>query len=91
MISVKKNEENCSLHGFSIQTPKFSPSVLVDKDSSRTHNYLHAIALPNTLHCGMGHIGSLGLYKLEKECLRVKLQGKTMSQCPHCALSKFFQ
>ena len=91
MISVKKNEENCSLYGFSTETPKLSSFVIVDKDSSRTHNHLRVIALPNTLHCRMWHIGPLDLYKLRKRCLGVKLQGKIMSQCPYCALSKISQ
>ena len=65
--------------------------MLVDKDSSRTHNHLYAIASLNTLHYRIGHIGPLGLYKLRKNCPGVKLQGKAMSLCPHFALSKIFQ
>ena len=42
-------------------------------------------------HRRMGHIVPLGLYKLGKECLGVRLRGKNMSQCPHCALSKITQ
>ena len=91
VISVKKNEKNYSLYGFSTQTPKSSPFVLLDKNNSRTHNHLNAIASPNTWHRQMGHIGPGGLSKLGKECLGVKLQGKTMSHCPHCALSKISQ
>ena len=91
VVAKKKIEENCSLHNFSIQKLESSPSMLVDKESSRTHNQLHTIALPNTWHCRMGHIGLLSLYKLGREYLGVKLQGKTMSQCPHCALLKISQ
>lgn len=39
----------------------------------------------------MGHKGPLTLYKLGKECLGVRLRGKNMSLCPHCALSKMTQ
>ena len=39
----------------------------------------------------MGHIGPLELYMLGKECLRVQLRGKKMSQCIHCAVSKISQ
>ena len=39
----------------------------------------------------MGHIGPLRLYQLGKKCLRVRLWGKKMSQCPHYALSKISQ
>ena len=91
VILVKKNEDNCSLYDFSTQTPKFLPSVLVNKNSSYIHNHLHAIVWPDTWHCQIGYIGPLSLYKLGKVCLEVKLQGKTMSQCPHCAFSKIFQ
>ena len=51
VISVKKNKKNCLLYGFSIEMLKSSPSVLVDKNSSRTHNHLYAIASPKTWHC----------------------------------------
>lgn len=69
------DEEHRSLRGHSIQT----------------HRHLHAPASPDTWHRRMGHIGPLGLYKLGKECLGVQLRGKSMSQCPHCALSKISQ
>ncbi len=39
----------------------------------------------------MGHIGPLGLHMLGKECLGVRLRGKKMSQCTHCAVSKISQ
>ena len=57
VISVKKNKENCLLHGFRTQMPKSSPFVLVDKDNSYTHNYLYVIASPNSWHHQMGDIG----------------------------------
>lgn len=47
MIVEKKIEKSCSLHSFITQTLESSPFSLVDKDSLRTHNQLHAIALPN--------------------------------------------
>ena len=61
VIEEKKIEENCSLHSFSVQVPESSPSMLVDKESSHTHNQLHSIALPDTWHCQMEYIGPLGL------------------------------
>ena len=51
MVAEKKIEENCLLYNFSIQAPKFSPFMLVEKENSRTHNQLHAIVLSNTWHC----------------------------------------
>ena len=45
----------------------------------------------NVWHQRMGYLGPLGLHQLGKECLRVSLQGKSMSQCPHCAVSKIIQ
>ena len=53
---------------------------------------LSAPASLDTWHRKMGHIGPFGLHKLGKECLGVSLRpGKSMSQCPHCALSKITQ
>ena len=66
-------------------------SMIVDKEAARSYNQLHAVASPDIWHRRMGHIGPLGLYKLGKECLGVRLRGKKMSQCPHCALSKISQ
>ena len=91
IVAEEKIEENCLLYSFNGQTPKSLLSLTVDKDSLRTYNQLYAIASPNIWHRGMGHIGPLGLYKLGKEYLGVKLQGKTMSQCPYYALSKISQ
>lgn len=71
--------EHCSSHGFSVH---------LDIQSDQQ---LHASVSPDTWHRRMGHIGPLSLYKLGKECLGVKLKGKSMSQCPHCALSKITQ
>ena len=65
--------------------------MIVDKEAARSYNQLHAVASPDIWHRRMGHIGPLGLYKLGKECLGVRLWGKKMSQCPHCALSKISQ
>lgn len=88
IIAKKNYEENCSLSVFSVQTPEFSLFVLLDKSSSHIHNQLHAIASPNIWHYQMEYIGPLDLYNLGKECLRVKLQGKTISQCLYYTLSK---
>lgn len=79
VIAEKKIEENCPLHNFSAQTTKSLSSLLVDKDSLHTHNQLYAIVLPNIWHCQIRYISSLDLYKLGKECLEIKLQGKIMS------------
>ena len=77
VVAKKKIEDNYSLHSFSIQTSEFLPFLSIDKDSLRTHNQLYAIVSPDIWHCSIGHIGPLGLYKLGKECLGVKLQDKT--------------
>lgn len=53
--------------------PKFLLSLLVDKDSLYTHNWLYTI---ESQYYWIKHNGSLGLYKLRKECLRVKLTDK---------------
>lgn len=57
----------------------------------RQHHELYAPASTDTWHKRMGHIGPHGFYKLGKKCLGIQLHGKTMSQCPHCALSKIIQ
>ena len=51
----------------------------------------YSTATSNTLHCKIGHISSLGLYMLGKKYLQVQLQGKKMSQCIYCAMSKISQ
>lgn len=78
MISEKKIEENCLLHGFSAQTPESLTSLLVNKNSLHTYNQQYLIVSPNIWHYQIRHIGPLKLYKLRKKCLEVKLQGKTM-------------
>ena len=46
-------------------------SMIVDKEAAHSYNQLHAVASPDIWHRKMGHIGSLGLYKLGKEFLGV--------------------
>lgn len=91
VITEKKIEENCLLNSFSTQIPKFLLFLLIDKINLRTHNQLYAIKLSNICHCWIGHIGPLDLYKFGKKCLRVKLQGKLISQYLHYAFSKISQ
>lgn len=79
VVVEKKTEKNCFLYVFSVQIPKSLLSELLDKNSFCTYNQLYTITLPNIWHCQIGHIGLLGLYKLEKEYLEEKLQGKTIS------------
>ena len=55
---------------------------------SRPYQGPHSAADSDTWHRRMGHISPLGLHMLGKECLGVQLQGKKMSQCTHCAMSK---
>ena len=57
----------------------------------RPYKKLHFATTSDTWHCKMGHIGLLGLYMLDKKCLGVRLRGKKMSQCSHCAVSKISQ
>ena len=71
-----------------IRNPKVSKPR--DLKTVRRHR-LATPASPDVWHQRMGHIGPLGLHQLGKECLGVSLQGKSMSQCPHCALSKITQ
>ena len=80
-------------------------STLISKDRTRNEIYsseksrprkaprrrLAAPASPDVWHRRMRYIGPFGLHQLEKECLGVSLRGKSMSQCPHCALSKITQ
>lgn len=54
-------------------------SMIVDKKAAYSHNQLHIVTSPDIWHRKMGYIGLLKLYKVEKECLRVKLWGKKMS------------
>lgn len=87
---ITSQAESNFLSRFSIQTDKLT-SLSVNKNSLCTHNQLHVTALPDIWHYRMSHIGSLGFYKLGKKYLRVQLQEKTISQWPHCALSKMIQ
>ena len=59
--------------------------------STRPYQKPHSAATSDTWHRRMGHIGPLGLHMLGKECLGVRLRGKKMSQCTHCAVSKISQ
>ena len=87
MVAGKKIEKNCLLHSLSIQSTEFLPSRLVNKDSLYIQNQLHPIVFLDICYCQIGHIALLGLYKLEKWCLRVKLQRKIMSQCSYYIFS----
>ncbi len=46
-------------------------SMTVNKKAAHSYNQLHVVASPYIWYQKMGHIGPLGLYKLEKKCLRV--------------------
>ena len=46
-------------------------SMIVDKKVVRSYNQLYTVASLDIWHQKMGHIGPLGLYKLEKKCLEV--------------------
>lgn len=61
------------------------------KNSYLHYNNIHSAASPDIWYQKMRHIGPLELYQLGKECLGVRLQGKKMSQCSHCVLSKITQ
>lgn len=63
-------------------------STSSDNSIVRIHE---SLASADVWHRRMGHIGPLCLYKLGQECLGVRLRGRTMSQCTHCALSKITQ
>lgn len=52
--------------------PAFLP-MIKDKEGACLYNQLHIVVSPDIWHQKMGHIGLLGLYKLEKECLGVQL------------------
>lgn len=73
MIAEKKIIKNYSLHNFTIQTPKSSPFLLLDKNSLCIYNQLYTIILSNICYCQMGYISLLSFYKLRKMCLEVKL------------------
>lgn len=59
--------------------------------SSWPYQKPHSAADSDTWHRRMSHIGPLGLHMLGKKCLGVRLQGKKMPQCTHCAVSKISQ
>lgn len=48
------------------------PSMIVDKKAAYSPNQLYIVASPDTWNWKTRYIGVLGLYKLEKECLRVR-------------------
>lgn len=68
-----------------------APSETFNTRSKPRRQDLNSVASPDDWHQRMGHIGPLGLYKLGKECLGVRLRGKSVAQCPRCALSKMTQ
>ena len=70
----------------SISNPKLS-----QKPRNLCRQSLATLVDADIWHKKMGHIGPLGLYKLGQECLEVRLRGKNMAQCPHCAVSKISQ
>ncbi len=59
--------------------------------NSQPYQGPHSAASSDTWNRRMGHIGPLRLHMLGKECLGVRLRGKKMSQCTHCAVSKISQ
>ncbi len=59
--------------------------------NSRPYQGLNSAATSDIWHRRIGHIGPLGLQMLGKECLRVRLRGKQMSQYTHFAVSKISQ
>ena len=59
--------------------------------NSQSYQRPYSATTSDTWHCRMGHIGPLELHLLGKECLEMQLQGKKMSQCTHCAVSKISQ
>ncbi len=59
--------------------------------NSQPYKRLHFAATSDAWHRKIGPIGPLGLHMVGKECLGVRLQGKKMSQCTHCAVSKISQ
>lgn len=59
--------------------------------TANSSSSVESSATADIWHRRMGHIGPLGLYKLGKECLGMRLKGKTTAQCPYCALSKITQ
>ena len=61
------------------------------RKNSHLHREFHSVASSDIWHRRMGHIGPLGVFKLGKECLGVRLRGKKMAQCTHCAMAKITQ
>ena len=59
--------------------------------NSQPYQEPHFAAISDTWHRRMGHISPLGLQMLGKDCLGVRLQGRKISQCTHCAVSKISQ
>lgn len=78
IIGRERNEKNCLLHSFNIQTSEFVLFVFIDKNWLYIHNQLYAIALPNIYYRWIGYIISFSLYILRKKCLKVNLLSKTI-------------
>lgn len=48
-------------------------------------------ATSDSWYCKMSHIGQFKLHMFGKKCLKVRLEGKKMSQYSHCAMSNISQ
>ena len=68
-----------------------SSDLLNSTKSPQPYQEPHSAATPDIWHRRMGHIGPLGMHMLGKNCLGIRLRGKKMSQCTHCAVSKISQ
>lgn len=78
MIIEKKIEKNYLIHSFSIQKLKTSTLIFINKNCLNTYNQLYAIAFSEIWYYLIEYINLLSLYILQKKCLKIKLQGKTM-------------
>lgn len=79
-------------HSLNSSEPASAFATTTTKKSPNSRRQpLATLADADIWHQRMGHIGPLGLYKLGQGCLGVRLRGKTMTQCSHCAISKISQ
>lgn len=85
---IRNDDKNKKQPAF--PTPTFL-LMIVNKKPVHSLNQHYIVASPDIWHWKIGYIRLPGLYKLEKEYLKVRLWGKKMSQYHHYVLSKIPQ
>ena len=70
-------------------------SLIVDKEVNSSYNEAQIVAILDIWNWQMGHIDLLGLYKLGKECLRIRFKVKkspnTLTMCYQKSFNRYYR